>query len=145
MGRIDGTSRNNIRLYFVPLILQIRLHLLEYHSARPINNAENVFTHNPTWLNLSNCSQHLWPEVAVIVRTFSLACKTERLAGESACEHVDVASVNGKVCCLDIFILFCFGKMICKHLATEWVYLAVEHILPAHPLGGQVKAAYARK
>ena len=140
---IDGTSWNKKRLNFVPRSFQVSLHLLENHSVRPINDAENIFAHNPTWLNLSNCSQHLWPEIAVIVCTFALASETERLAGESACKHVDVSSMNSKVCCLDIFILFSVGEMICKHLAAERIDLAVKNILPTHPLGGQVEAAYA--
>lgn len=110
--RIDGTSRNKIRLHLVACILQISAHLLENHSLRPINDAENIFAHDPTRGNLSNCSQHLRPEVAVIVGAFALACEAERLAGESSCEDIHPLPMNGKVCCFDIVVLNCVGKMI---------------------------------
>lgn len=143
--RIDGTSRNKIRLNLVACILQISAHLLEYHSLRPINDAENIFAHDPTRGNLSNCSQHLRPEVAVIVSSFALACEAERLAGESSREDIHPPPMNGKVCCFDIAVLNCGGKMIAQHLFTKIVNLAVEDICPSCPLGGEVETTNARE
>ena len=67
-------SRKYIRLYFVPLSLQVSLHFLEYHPSIPISKAENVFAHNPTWLNFPNDSKHLWPQVAFIFFSESFTC-----------------------------------------------------------------------
>lgn len=143
--RIDGTSRNKIRLNLVACSLQISAHLLENHSLRPINDAGNIFPHDPTRGNLSNCSQHLRPEVAVIVGSSSLACEAERLAGESSREDIHPPPMNGKVCCFDIAVLNCVGEMIAQHLLTKIVNLAVKDIRPPCPFGGEVEASNARK
>lgn len=110
--RIDGTSRNKIRLHLVALILQISAHLLEDQSVRPINNAENIFDHDPTRGKLAYCSQHFRPEVAVIVSSFPLSCKAKWLAGESSREDIHPPPKRSKVCCLDVFILNCIGKVV---------------------------------
>jgi hypothetical protein len=43
----DACSRKYKRLYFVPLSLQIGLHLLEDQPGIPTNKAANVFAHDP--------------------------------------------------------------------------------------------------
>jgi hypothetical protein len=123
--------------------LQVRAHRLEDHSFRPINNSENVLANDPTGSNSPNNPQHFRPEVAVILRTLSFAREAERLAGESSGEHVDTVSPNGKVCCSYVSILFCIGKMIFDDFSTKRVYLAVEGVRPARPLGSQVETADA--
>jgi len=112
MGSVDTTSRKYERLDIVAFIFQVNAHLLEYQSVRPINNSENVFAHDPTGTNLPNSSKHLRPEVAVISRPFAFSGDAERLARESAGEHVDTVSPNGKVCCPYVSILLCIWKMI---------------------------------
>jgi hypothetical protein len=67
VGSVDGASWNQKREDFVAFSFQVSLHLVEYQPSIPTKQAANVFAHNPTWLNLPNCSKHLWPEVAVIV------------------------------------------------------------------------------
>jgi hypothetical protein len=69
VGSVFATSWNQKREDFVPFSFQVRLHLVEYQSPVPINKPANVFAHDPTWLNLSNCSKHFWPEVAFILFT----------------------------------------------------------------------------
>lgn len=95
--RIDGASWNKKRLNLVTFTLQISAHLLENHSFRPTNNAENILAHDPARPDLSNCAQHLRPEVTVIACASSLACEAERLAGESSREDIHPPPVNGKV------------------------------------------------
>ena len=143
VGSADTASRYNVRLHFVSCRLQVRAHLLEDHSFRPINNSENVLAHDPTGSNSPNNPQHLRPEVAVVLRAFALAREAERLAGESAAEHVDTISPNGKVCCSYVSILFCIGKMVFQYAAAKRVDLAVEGVRPASPLGRQIEAADA--
>src|SRR5690625_576996 len=74
MGSVDGRSWKYIRLYFVPFSFQVSLHLLEDHPSIPINNAVNVFAHDPSWFNLCNRSKHLRPEVSLVFFPQSFAC-----------------------------------------------------------------------
>lgn len=97
VGRADTASRYNVRLHFVSCRFQVRTHRVEDHSFRPVNNSVNVFANDPVGSNSPNNPQHFRPEVAVVLRALALACETERLAGETACEHVDAVSPNGKV------------------------------------------------
>ena len=88
--RITSTaSRYNVRLNRISRRLQVRTHLLEDHSFRPINNSENVLAANPSRSNSPNNPQHFRPEVAVVLRAFALARERERLAGETACKDVN--------------------------------------------------------
>jgi hypothetical protein len=66
----------------------------------------NVFTNDPSGVYLPYRSKHLWPEVAVIVRSLSSASKGERLAGESSCENIDFAVPLCEVCFGNVFITF---------------------------------------
>lgn len=145
VGSADTASRYNVRLHFVSCLLHVRAHLLEDHSFRPINNSVNVFANDPAGSNSPNNPQHFRPEVAVILRALALTCETERLAGETACEHVDAVSPNGKVCCSYVSILFCIGKMVFEDFSTKRIYLAVEGVRPSRPLGRQIETADAAK
>ena len=80
VGSADTASRYNIRPQFVSCRFQVRTHLVEDHSFRPINNSENVLAHDPTGSNSPNNPQHLRPEVAVVLRALALAREAERLA-----------------------------------------------------------------
>ena len=81
VGSTDTASRNNVRLHFVSSCFQVRAHLVEDHSFRPINNSENVLAHDPTGSNSPNNPQHFRPEVAVVLRALALTREAERLAG----------------------------------------------------------------
>src|SRR5690554_6148768 len=74
MGSVDGRSWKYNRLNGVPFILQVSLHLVEDHPSIPINNAVNVFSHDPSWFNLCNRSTHLRPEMALVFLPQSFAC-----------------------------------------------------------------------
>ncbi len=143
VGRADTASRYNVRLHFVSCRFQVRTHRVEDHSFRPVNNSVNVFANDPVGSNSPNNPQHFRPEVAVVLRALALACETERLAGETACEHVDAVSPNGKVCCSYVSVLFCIWKMVFEDFSTKRVYLAVEGVRPSRPLGSQIKTADA--
>ncbi len=72
---VDTCSWKYKRYDFVPLSFQVSLHLFENQPSIPINKPGNVFANNPTWLNFSYCSKHLWPEMAFIFCPFSFSCK----------------------------------------------------------------------
>ena len=120
---------------------QVSTHLLEDHSLRPINNSENVLAHDPAGSNSPNNPQHFRPEVAVVLRAPALAREAERLAGEAAGKDVDASPPNGKVCCLDVSVLFRMGKMVFEYSLAKRVYLAVESVRPPGPLRSEVEAA----
>jgi hypothetical protein len=82
---IDTASWNNDRLDFVTTRFQVNTHLFEFH----IDDSSNILTNDPTWLCLLYDSEHLRPEMAVIVFASLLAGTTVRLAGKSSCEKSD--------------------------------------------------------
>ena len=92
VGGVDTASWKYIRLYFVPLIFQVSLHLLEYQSPVPINKPVNVFAHDPFGINLSNNSQHFRPEMSVIVRSLSFPREREGLARKTPGDNNVVVS-----------------------------------------------------
>jgi hypothetical protein len=99
VGSADTASRYNVRLHFVSCRLQVRAHLIEDQSFRPINNSENILAHDPTGSNNPNNVEHRGPEVPCVIRTLPFARERERLAGEAAGKDIDASSPNGKVCC----------------------------------------------
>ena len=111
VGSADTASWYNVRLNRISRRLQVRTHLLEDHSFRPINNSENVLAHDPSRSNSPNNPQHFRPEAAVVLRAFAFARERERLAGETACKDVNSSSPNSKVCCVYVSILFCIRKV----------------------------------
>ena len=82
---IDTASWNNDRLDFVSTRLQVRTHLFECQ----VDDSSNILTNNPSWPCLLYDSEHLRPEIAVIVLASLLPGTTERLAGKSSCEKSD--------------------------------------------------------
>jgi len=82
---IDSTSRKIKRCPSVTLTFQVSEHRVEFHRDDP----RNVFTNDPSWLNLPYDSKHLRPEVAVISRASSQPGLAERLAWESAANNVN--------------------------------------------------------
>ena len=141
MRGIDTASWKYIRLNAVTFSLQVSAHLLENQSLRPINDSENVLAHDPAGANLANRSQHLRPEVTVVVRASPFAGNAEWLTRESSGEDVDAALPNGKVCCSYVVILSCLGEMILQNFAAEAVNFAVERVGPPGPFSRNVEAA----
>ena len=79
---MDGShaaSWNIERPAGVPDILQARETIVEFHS----DDSSNIFSKDPSWLQLRNNSQHFRPEMAVIDRASLLPGSTERLARET--------------------------------------------------------------
>ena len=81
-------------------------HLSDLAGLHHRLDASNVFTNDPSGVYLPYCSKHLWPEVAVIVRSLSSASEGERLAGESSCENIDFSLPLMEVCFGNVFITF---------------------------------------
>jgi hypothetical protein len=129
-------------LDLVAFTFQVRAHLVEYQPVIPTNNPANILAHDPPWFDLSNCSKHVRPEVALVIFTESASCDRVWLAGESPCEDVDSSSMRSKRDVCDVFITDCFGEVVLQNSATEGVPLAVEYILPTHPFGSEIKPTY---
>jgi hypothetical protein len=83
--------------------------------------------------------------VALVVFPQSFACGAVGLAWKSSREDVHSSSPFGAVECFDIVVRFCIWKMVLQHTLTERVALAVQHVIPSHPLGSQIEATYAAK
>lgn len=142
---IDTASWKYIRLDAVTFSFQISAHLLEYQSLRPTNNSENIFAHDPAGTYFPNRSQHLRPEIAIVRRTSSFACRAERLAGEASRENVDAVSPNREVCRTDIRVLFCIREMVFENTAAKRIRVAIELVFEARPLGRKVETSDAAK
>lgn len=128
VGRTDGTSRNNKRLDGITRSLEVAADALDgevlllavyviFLEERAVaaqvsllcglyhrEEASNVLTNDPSGLHLAYSSEHLRPEVAVIVRSASSSGKAEGLTRESACEYVNPPSPRGEVCLCDVNI-----------------------------------------
>jgi hypothetical protein len=96
---IDTASWNNDRLDLVSTRFQIRTDLVECQADDP----NNILTNNPSWPCLLYDSEHLRPEIAVIVLASLLPGTTERLAGKSSCEKSD-SSICRAIECFDISV-----------------------------------------
>jgi len=82
---IDTASWNNDRLDFVTFCFQVRTHLVECQA----DDSNNILTNDPSWLCLLYDSEHLRPEIAVIVLASPLPGVTEWLAGKSPSKKSD--------------------------------------------------------
>ena len=139
--RIDTASWKYIRLDAVTFSFQISAHLLEYQSLRPINDSENILAHDPAGTDFPNRSQHLRPEIAIVLRASSFACRTERLAGEASRENDDTVSPNREICRANIGVLFCMWEMVFENTAAKRIRVAIELVYEARPFGGKVEAS----
>ena len=168
VGCPHGTSRNNKRLDGISDIFKVSAdfvedvgllgsrvvvtraenigltsHLSSLAGENHCGDATNILTNEPSGPDFVNASKHLRPEVAVILRASSLAGVTERLAGKTAGEDVDVSAPFVEVGFGDIFIGFCVWKPIIKNLPAKRVYLAMEGVLDTEHFGGDLRRAYA--
>lgn len=69
VGRIDGNSWYNKRLYFVAFFFQVSTHLFENHTFVPSSESRNIFSNDPSWSENRDALKHLRPEVAVVSRS----------------------------------------------------------------------------
>lgn len=143
VGRVDTCSRKYERLYRVTRRFQIKAHLFEYHSSRPINKAANVFAHDPTRLDSANDSKHFRPEMSRIVGSFSLAGLGVGLTGKSAGKNVNCVGVGGGVKGADVGVSFNIGEVFGEDALAPGVKFDLECVVPAGPLGGEVEASDA--
>src|SRR5690625_110951 len=136
MGSTDGRRWKYNRLNDVPFIFQVSLHLVEDHPSIPTTNSRNVFSHDPSWFNLSNRSKHLRPEMALVLFPQSFSSLTVRLAGESPGKDVDLSSVNREVRLCDVLIADGTRPVVIQNFARELFDLAMKDVVPAHLFGG---------
>jgi len=85
MRGVDAASWKYNRPCFVALALQVSQHSVECH----VDDSSNIFANNPSRLDFLNNSEHLWPEVTVILTASALPGHTERLARESTGNNVN--------------------------------------------------------
>jgi hypothetical protein len=81
--------------------------------------------------------------MSVILLAESFSCHAVWLAWESSCEDVDCSSVNREVCLRDVMVLYCVRPIVMKDFLPERIPLAMEHVFPSHPFGGEVKTSDA--
>lgn len=167
MWRTDGTSRNNKRLDAISfrfevladglgdiLLPQLHMVTLSEESGFTLHSrlatglyhredASNVLANDVRGPDFANRSEHLRPEVAVIVRSAPSSGTAERLAGETASEDIDTPSPFAEMGCPDVVIAFALGIPISQHSLAELVRLAVEEVLPSHPPRRQLGRADA--
>jgi len=138
----DPTSWKYKRCDFVPFSFQVSLHLVEDHPSIPTNKAANIFAHDPTRLNFPNDATHFGPQVAFVFLAHTLSCEGVGLARESSCEDINSSKVSCRVEFFEVSILYGVWEVVFEDLPWELFPLAVEDVLPAHPLGGEVKPSY---
>jgi hypothetical protein len=107
MRGLDGASWYNKRLAGVTFCFQISKHLVE----RQVDDPSNVLANDPTGPGFSNNPKHFGPEITVILIASSLPGKTERLAGKSAREEVEVFDFCS-VEITDVGIDFCMFEIL---------------------------------
>jgi hypothetical protein len=83
--------------------------------------------------------------VALIVFALPLSCDAVGLAGEASAKDINSSSVICRWEGRDIFVQFRIWEVMGKDTLPERVHFAVKDVLPSHPLGGQIEAAYAAK
>ena len=81
-------------------------HLSDLAGLHHRLDSSNVFTNDPSGVYLPYRSKHLWPEVAVIVRSLSSTSEGEGLAWESSGENIDLSVPLMEVCFGNVFITF---------------------------------------
>ncbi len=110
--------------------LQISVCLFAFNSGAYVHSkctrwechagdSSNILTNDPSGPAFLHSTEHVRPEVTVILRASSLPSMTERLAWESTGEYIDPSSVSNKVCCCDIVQFVCVWKMVSEHLLRE--------------------------
>jgi hypothetical protein len=109
--RVNGTSWNNGRRCGVADGFHFSKHLVE--AQRDVTN--NVFRQYPTGSCNLNNPAHRWPEVAVIIRAFSLPGTTKRLARVSAGNKVN-SSIVFRVERFHVIVNWDFGEVFRQHL-----------------------------
>jgi hypothetical protein len=168
MGSSDSRSRNKQRLDLISNTLKVSadafdgeglaqsvsvnsVHLSEqsgigsqrseYPSFHHSGDSSNILTNDPSGPDFVNSAEHLRPEVTLVLSPPPLSRVGKRLAGKSSCEDVHAPPPLCKVCFCDVVITFRIREPILQHGTAEGVYLAVEHVVPAHHGGGHFRPA----
>jgi hypothetical protein len=120
--RIDGTSRNNKRPRGVAEILQVSQHIVECQR----DDANNVFTNDPSGSCECNDAAHLRPEVAVVSLGRLLAGGREGLAREPTADEIDSSNPSQSICVkrVDVFEAGKVRPVLGEDCSTEFVSLA---------------------
>jgi hypothetical protein len=133
---IDTASWNNDRLDFVTFCFQVRTHLVECQA----DDSNNILTNNPSWPCLLYDSEHLRPEIAVIVLASSLPGITERLAGKSSCEKSD-SSVCRSIECFDVSVDWDIWPMLFEDGLGIGFVVAESNCFKSSPSSGKSKSS----
>jgi hypothetical protein len=133
---IDTASWNNDRLDFVTFFFQIKKHLVECQA----DDSNNILTNNPSWPCLLYDSEHLRPEIAVIVLASPLPGITERLAGKSSCEKSD-SSICRAIERFDVSVDWHIWPMIFEDCLCVWFVVAESNGFESSPFSGKSKSS----
>jgi hypothetical protein len=138
---VNGDSRNNKRPCGVACAFQVRKHLVEAQC----DVASNVFSKHPSGPEFFDKPQILRPEVAVIIRAFTLPGVTEWLARVSAANNVNWSNVR-PLECPNIAVTGNVRPVLFQDALTKRVDFAERHgDEPACPLKTKGHAAQARE
>lgn len=100
-GLPEGVSVNTVTLSeksgFAPQVSK-------YPAFDHRGDSSNVLTNDPSGPDFVNSTEHLRPEVTVIVSPPPLSGVGKRLAGKASGKDVDLSSPRGEIGCLDVFI-----------------------------------------
>jgi hypothetical protein len=77
--------------------------------------------------------------VALVLLSLSLSGEGVGLAGKPSCEYINSSSVSCRVEFFDVSMLYGVWEVMFQDLSRELFPLAVEDVVPTHPLGGQVE------
>jgi hypothetical protein len=130
-------------LHFVTRIFQVSRHVVECH----FDEASNIFTNNPSWLELLHNAEHFRPEVAVIVLALLLPGNGKRLTGETATNEVN--PINS-ICpesfgcdCSHVVINWYSRKILSQHGLRVRLNLTESNSLHASPAQSKGETTYA--
>lgn len=112
-----------------------------YHT----DDSSNIFSNDPSGLDLSYRPKHFAPEIAVIIRSSALSGNAEGLTGKTSGKDIDLSSVYLEIGFFDVCITYRIGKLVLQHLALELRPLAVKDIRPSDPFGRKIEATDTAK
>jgi hypothetical protein len=133
---IDTASWNNGRLDFVSTRFQVRTHLVECQA----DDSNNILTNDPSWLCLLYDSEHLRPEIAVIVLASPLPGVTEWLAGKSPSKKSD-SSICRAIERFDVSVDWDIRPMLFEDCLGIWFVVAESDCFKSSPSSGKSESS----
>jgi len=134
---INTASWNNKRPCGVTDPLQVRKHLVEFHS----DDSRNILANDPSGSDGFNNPQHFRPEVTVIIFAFLLPGDTERLTRESSANKVNWFKVVSTFS--DVSVFGDIGPMFREDFSTIFVNFHLPFACHPSPFKSEIKTTDA--